>query len=80
MIHQDNDRGRQAAQPWQASHQASALATRKATEPKASGRQTCRCAAWADRSETIATPVLTLKNRVPANCTAVAHQSIRCGW
>src|SRR4029077_12002349 len=46
VIHQASDLGRQAAQPWHTSNQASALATRKQTEPKTSGRQTwCRACA-----------------------------------
>ena len=40
VIHHDHDRGRQPAQPWQTSNQASALATRKQIEPTASGRHT----------------------------------------
>jgi hypothetical protein len=61
VIHQAQDRGRQAAQPWQVSYQASRLETRKQIEPIPSGRQTCWCAACADRSLAMATPVLTLK-------------------
>jgi uncharacterized protein HemX len=80
VIHHDQDAGRQAAQPWQASYQASALETRKQTDPIASGRHTCWCAAAADRLAAIATPQLMLKYKVPTNCTAVAHQSIRPGW
>src|SRR5262245_8430528 len=79
-IHQDHDRGRQAAQPWQASYQARRLETRKQTEPTASGRQMCWFASSADRLATIANPVLTLKYSVPASWTAVAHQSSRRGW
>ena len=41
VIHHDHYLGRQAAQPWQASYQASTLDTRKQTEPTASGRHTC---------------------------------------
>jgi hypothetical protein len=74
------DRGRQAAQPWQASYQDSALKTRKQDEPTASGRHTCWCAVIADRSAAMATPVLTLEYSVLASWTAVAHQSIRPGW
>jgi len=44
VIHQPSDFGRHAAQPWHASNHASALATRKQTEPRMSGRQT-----WARR-------------------------------
>jgi len=40
VIHQASERGRHAVQPWHASNHASALATRKQTEPKTSGRQT----------------------------------------
>ena len=80
MIHQDHDRGCQATQPWQTSNQARALATRKQTEPTASGRHTCRCAAYAVRSAPIATPVLRLKYTVPASWIAVACQWIRRGW
>jgi hypothetical protein len=35
VIHHDHHRGRQAAQAWQASNQASVLATRKQIEPTA---------------------------------------------
>ncbi len=80
VIHQDRSRGRHADQPWQTSYQARTLETRKQAEPIASGRYTCWWAACADRSVTMATPVLTLKYKVPTNCTAVAHQSIRPGW
>ena len=80
VIHQDHDRGRHATQPWQTSNQASALATRKQIEPIASGRHTYRSAVCAARSTCMATPVLTLKYRVPTSCTALAHQSIRRGW
>ncbi len=40
VIHQASDLGRQAAQPWHTSNQASELAIRKQAEPKTSGRQT----------------------------------------
>ena len=40
MIHQEMCDGRQAKGPWHSSAQASQLATRKHTEPSASGRQT----------------------------------------
>ena len=40
VIHQASDLGRQAVQPWHTSNQASALATRKQTEPRMSRRQT----------------------------------------
>jgi hypothetical protein len=61
VIHQAQDRGRQAAQPGQVSYEASRLETRKQTEPMASGRHTCWWAACADRSCAMATPVLMLK-------------------
>jgi hypothetical protein len=80
VIHHDQDVGRQAAQPWQASYQDRTLDTRKQTDPIASGRHTCWRAVVAERLAAIATPQLTLKYKVPANCTAVAHQSIRPGW
>ena len=40
VIHQPSDFGCQAAQPWHTSNHASALETRKQTEPRTSGRQT----------------------------------------
>src|ERR1700761_2120215 len=76
VIHQASDLGRQAAQPWQTSNQASALATRKQTEPKTSGRQTwCRACAVPTAAK-MAAKVLMLNSRVPTSCTAVACQSI----
>jgi len=76
VIHQASDLGRQAAQPWHASNQASALATRKQTEPRASGRQTwCRACAEPVAAQ-MATKVLTLNSIVPIDCTPVASQSI----
>src|SRR5689334_25433635 len=80
VIHHAHDAGRQASQPWQISYQDRTLETRKQTEPIASGRHTCWWAACADRVAAIATPQLTLKYKVPASCTAVAHQSIRPRW
>ena len=76
MIHQASDPGRQAAQPWHASNQASALATRKQTDPKTSGRQTwCRACAVPTAAK-MAAKVLMLNSRVPTSCMAVACQSI----
>ncbi len=76
VIHQPSDLGRQAVQPWHTSNQASALATRKQTEPKTSGRQTwCRACAVPTVAK-MAAKVLTLNSRVPTSCTAVACQSI----
>ena len=80
VIHHAHDLRRQASQPWQTSYQARALDTRKQTEPIASGRHSCWCAVCAETLDATATPVLTLKYKVPASCTAVAHQSIRRGW
>src|SRR5450631_2207324 len=77
VIHQAHSLGRQPTQPWQTSNQARVLATRKQIEPKASGRQTCWFAACAVRFSRRALPQLMLKKRVPASCTALAHQSIR---
>ena len=65
MIHQPSDFGRHAAQPWHASNQASALATRKQTDPKTSGRQTwCRACAVPTAAK-MAAKVLMLNSRVP---------------
>src|ERR1700749_5025279 len=76
VIHQASELGRQAAQPWHASNQASALATRKQTDPKTSGRQTwCRACAVPTAAK-MAAKVLTLNSGVPTSCTAVACQSI----
>ena len=80
VIHQSVRRGRQANHPWQTSHQANPLATRKQTEPRKSGRHTSWLAAWLLRTWRQALPVLQLKKRVPRSWTAVAHQSMRCGW
>jgi len=76
VIHQASDLGRQAVQPWHTSNQASALATRKQTDPKTSGRQTwCRACAVPTAAK-MAANVLTLNSRVPTSCMAVACQSI----
>src|SRR4029079_10353663 len=80
VIHHDHSRERQATQAWQTSNHASALATRKQIEPRASGRHTWWLAASDVRFSRRAVPQLTLKKRVPTSCTAVAHQSIRRGW
>ena len=53
------------------SYQASALETRKQTEPIPSGRHTCRCAACADRLVAMAIPVLTFLNT--GRATVVFH-------
>ena len=79
VIHQASDLGFQAAQPWHASNQASALATRKQTDPKTSGRQTCCRACAVPTTAKMAANVLMLNSRVPMSCTAVACQSIWLG-
>ena len=79
VIHQPSDFGRHAAQPWHASNHASALATRKQTEPRMSGRQTwCRACAEPTSAQ-MATKVLTLNSMVPMDWMPVASQSIWCG-
>ena len=65
VIHQASDLGFQAAQPWHASNQASALATRKQTDPKTSGRQTCCRACAVPTTAKMAANVLMLNSRVP---------------
>jgi hypothetical protein len=76
VIHQASDLGRHAAQPWQASNQASALAIRKHAEPSMSGRQTwCRACVVLAAAQ-MAANVLTLNSMVPTSCTPVASQSI----
>ena len=79
VIHQASDLGFQAAQPWHASNQASALATRKQAEPRMSGRQTWCCACAEPTSAQMATKVLMLNSRVPTDWMPVASQSIWCG-
>ena len=58
---------------------ANALAMRKQTEPNASGRQPLFTRVSLFRAGISASVVLTLKNSVPMNCTADAHQSNRSG-
>ncbi len=59
-----------------ASIHASPLATRKAAEPRASGRHTRWSATSALRFMRTALPVLQLNHSVPANCTAQASQAM----
>lgn len=56
---------------------ASTLAIRKQAEPTASGRHACRRVCSSPRWDQTAIAVLTLKQSVPTNCTAAAHQSAR---
>ena len=58
---------------------ASSLATRKQTEPNASGAQTRRFVSCASNPRCIPMNVLTLKNSVPANWTSAASRSPRHG-
>ncbi len=75
----DTLRAFQDHQPWLTSNQASPLATRKHTEPAASGTYTRRCACVALRVVSMAARVVTLKKTVPTSCTRLALQSIRPG-
>ena len=60
-IHHDRLLGCHEPHPCDTSNQAKALATRKHTDPTASGRHTCWRDACALRSVVMAWPVLTLK-------------------
>jgi hypothetical protein len=78
ILHPGSD-VRHENQAWPASANASSLATRKQIEPSASGVHTTRSAPLGERLASRAVKVVTLKKSVPASCTVVAHQSIRCG-
>src|SRR5664280_783407 len=75
VIHHDRLWGDHADHPWHTSNQASPLAVRKHPEPRASGRHTWWLAARWLRWAWTATPVLTLKKRVPTSWMPLAHQS-----
>ena len=77
MIHHGICDGRQAKRPWHSSAQASQLATRKHTEPSASGRQIWWWAPDAPSPTTKAAKVVRLNQSVPANWMRLAHQSMR---
>src|ERR1700722_8809578 len=77
VIHHGICDGRQAKEPWHSSAQASQLATRKQTEPSASGRQIWWCVPDAPSPTTKAAKVVRLNHSVPASWMRLAHQSIR---
>ena len=56
---------------------ASALATRKHTDPSASGAHTRTSCSWTLSVSSSAANVVTLKKIVPTNWTTAAHQSSR---
>src|SRR5580765_8358040 len=77
-IHQSRDLGPPSVSARAASIQAIALATRKATDPSASGRHTRSSDVTTARFWRSALPVLQLNHSVPASCTAHAsHPSSR---